>query len=249
MADTLPPATVKSAMRTLDIIEYVVSRGRPLVAQEISGALGIPVSSLSYLLGTLVERGYLARAGRRYATGPGLERLQTHAPAFTLAETVAPLVRTLRIQLNETVSFFVRRGWEVEALVTETSEQALRYAVQTGSHTPLHGFSAGKALLAAMDDAELDLYFAETERVAFTPTTIIAEPAIRAEIAEIRRTGIARTREEHTPGIHGMGRVARIDGEVVGAFSVAIPAVRFNEEIEQRAAHLLERAGDLLGSD
>ncbi|QNA86894.1 IclR family transcriptional regulator [Sphingomonas sp. So64.6b] len=236
-------------MRTLDIIEYVVSRGRPLVAQEISGALGIPVSSLSYLLGTLVERGYLARAGRRYATGPGLERLQTHAPAFTLAETVAPLVRTLRIQLNETVSFFVRRGWEVEALVTETSEQALRYAVQTGSHTPLHGFSAGKALLAAMDDAELDLYFAETERVAFTPTTIIAEPAIRAEIAEIRRTGIARTREEHTPGIHGMGRVARIDGEVVGAFSVAIPAVRFNEEIEQRAAHLLERAGDLLGSD
>ena len=249
MADTLPPATVKSAMRTLDIIEYVVSRGRPLVAQEISGALGIPVSSLSYLLGTLVERGYLARAGRRYATGPGLERLQTHAPAFTLAETVAPLVRTLRIQLNETVSFFVRRGWEVEALVTETSEQALRYAVQTGSHTPLHGFSAGKALLAAMDDAELDLYFAETERVAFTPTTIISEPAIRAEIAEIRRTGIARTREEHTPGIHGMGRVARIDGEVVGAFSVAIPAVRFDEEIEQRAAHLLERAGDLLGSD
>jgi IclR family acetate operon transcriptional repressor len=219
------------------------------VAQEISGALGIPVSSLSYLLGTLVERGYLARAGRRYATGPGLERLQTHAPAFTLAETVAPLVRTLRIQLNETVSFFVRRGWEVEALVTETSEQALRYAVQTGSHTPLHGFSAGKALLAAMDDAELDLYFAETERVAFTPTTIISEPAIRAEIAEIRRTGIARTREEHTPGIHGMGRVARIDGEVVGAFSVAIPAVRFDQEIEQRAAHLLERAGDLLGSD
>ncbi len=249
MADTLPPATVKSAMRTLDIIEYVVSRGRPLVAQEISGALGIPVSSLSYLLGTLVERGYLARAGRRYATGPGLERLQTHAPAFTLAETVAPLVRTLRIQLNETVSFFVRRGWEVEALVTETSEQALRYAVQTGAHTPLHGFSAGKALLAAMDDAELDRYFTETERVAFTPTTIISEPAIRAEIAEIRRTGIARTREEHTPGIHGMGRVARIDGEVVGAFSVAIPAVRFDEEIEHRAAQLLERAGDLLGSD
>ena len=244
--DISSPATVKSAMRTLDIIEYVVSRGRPLVAQEISGALGIPVSSLSYLLGTLVERGYLERTGRRYTTGPGLERLQTHAPAFTLAETVAPLVRMLRIQLNETTSFFVRRGWEVEALVTETSEHALRYAVQTGSHTPLHGFSAGKALLAAMDDDELDRYFAETERVAFTPTTIVSEPQLRAEIAAIRATGFAHTSEEHTPGIHGLGRIARIDGEVVGAFSVAIPAVRFNEAIEHRAMHLLDRASDML---
>ena len=56
---------VKSATRTLDIIEYIVAHDRPLVAQEIAVALGIPVSSLSYLLGTLVDRGYLAREGRR----------------------------------------------------------------------------------------------------------------------------------------------------------------------------------------
>ena len=55
--------SVKSATRTLDIIEYVVAAGRPLVAQEISNALAIPVSSLSYLLSTLVERTYLQRAG------------------------------------------------------------------------------------------------------------------------------------------------------------------------------------------
>ena len=48
---------VKSATRTLDIIEYIVAHDRPLVAQEIAVALGIPVSSLSYLLGTLVDRG------------------------------------------------------------------------------------------------------------------------------------------------------------------------------------------------
>ena len=56
----------------------------------------IPVSSLSYLLTTLVERGYLAREGRRYAPGPGLERLQSRTASFTLAERVAPLVRALR---------------------------------------------------------------------------------------------------------------------------------------------------------
>jgi IclR family acetate operon transcriptional repressor len=242
----LPPATVKSAMRTLDIIEYVVSRGRSLVAQEISEALSIPVSSLSYLLATLVERDYLARTGRRYTAGPGLERLQTRTSSFTLAEIVAPLVRTLRIQLNETTTFFVRRGWELEALVTETSEHALRYALQTGVHAPLHGPSAGKALLAAMEDSELERYFAETERAVFTPATIVSEAPLRAEIADIRRTGIARTHEEYTPGIHGLGRVARIGGEVVGAFSVAIPAVRFDEATDRRTAELLARTIDLL---
>src|SRR6188508_2751705 len=76
MVDNAVSSQVKSATRTLDIIEYVVAHDRPLVAQEIAIALGIPVSSLSYLLGTLVERGYLARDGRRYSAGPGLQRLQ-----------------------------------------------------------------------------------------------------------------------------------------------------------------------------
>lgn len=249
MAEATPPptpATVKSAMRTLDIIEYVVSRRRPLVAQEIASALGIPVSSLSYLLGTLVERQYLARDGRRYVAGPGLERLRAHVPSFSLAETVAPLVRTLRTQLDETISFFVRRGWEVEALLTETSEQALRYAVTTGRTASLHGFAAGKALLATMDDAELDRYFAESERPKFTPTTIVEEAALRAEIARIRVDGIAHTLEEHTPGIHGIGRAAMIGGEVVGAFSFAIPSVRFTPEIERRATDMLIHTTGLL---
>ena len=67
------------------------------MAQEIATALGIPVSSLSYLLSTLVERQYLTRDGRRYSAGPGLARLQANTGSFTLAERAAPLVRTLRV--------------------------------------------------------------------------------------------------------------------------------------------------------
>lgn len=243
-----PIAAVKSATRTLDIIEYVVSRGQPLVAQDIAEALLIPVSSLSYLLGTLVERGYLARTGRRYAPGPGLVRLQAPASAFTLADRVAPLVRALRVQLNETASFFVRQAWTVAALATETSDHALRYAVLTGTTAPLHAFSSGKALLAAMTDDDLRRYFAETRREMFTPATIVGEAELRREIASIRTTGIACTREEHTPGIVGLGRAASIDGAIVGAFSVAIPRVRFDERVERRAAALLTRTTELLAA-
>jgi len=237
---------VKSATRTLDIIEYIVAHDRPLVAQEIATALGIPVSSLSYLLATLVERSYLLREGRRYSAGPGLERLQASKSGFPLAEQARPLVRTLRVQLNETASFFVRVGWEIEAIVTESSEQALRYAVPTGERLPMHAFASGKALLSGLADPELDLYFAHSERASFTPSTMICEKRLRAEIASARQTGFAITDEEFSRGIVGIGRLVTIGGEPVGALSVAIPKVRIDAELERRAMDLLARTAGLL---
>lgn len=240
------PSQVKSATRTLDIIEYVVAHERPLVAQEIATALGIPVSSLSYLLATLVERNYLLRDGRRYSAGPGLQRLQTGGGGFSLAERAAPLVRTLRVQLNETVSFFVRSAWDVEAIATETSEQALRYSINTGERLPMHTMASGKALLAALPDDELDRYFAETERVRFTPSTITQEKQLRRQIEEIRHSGIATTDEEYSLGIQGIGRVVTVGGEPIGALSVAIPKARCNPAIRERVVDMLVRSCALL---
>ncbi len=237
---------VKSATRTLDIIEYVVSSGRALVAQEIATALGIPVSSLSYLLSTLVERQYLVRDGRRYSAGPGLARLQAHSSSFTLAERAAPLVRTLRVQLDETTSFFIRHDWEIEAIVTESSEQALRYSVPQGNRLPMHALAAGKVLLAAMEDEELDRYFAETERRKFTDSTVTDEQKLRKELDEARKSGFAMTDEEFSRGITGIGKLVTINGEPVGSLSVAVPKVRFDDELHARVCDLLERTAGLL---
>lgn len=239
---------VKSATRTLDIIEYVVAHDRPLVAQEIAVALGIPVSSLSYLLATLVDRHYLVREGRRYSAGPGLERLQAKSGGFSLSERAAPLVRTLRVQLNETSSFFVRSEWDVEATVTESSEQALRYSIETGKRIPMHVMASGKALLAAMSEEELDRYFAESQRERLTPSTVTEEAALRAQLARIRKDGFAMTDEERSLGICGIGRVVTIGGEPVGALSVAVPKVRFDDALRERVCGLLERTSGLLES-
>jgi IclR family acetate operon transcriptional repressor len=237
---------VKSATRTLDIIEYVVAHDRPLVAQEIATALGIPVSSLSYLLSTLVDREYLERQGRRYSAGPGLARLQMTGTHYTLADRAAPLVRTLRMQLDETTSFFIREGWEIEAIVTESSEQALRYSVPSGQRLPMHALAAGKVLLAALPEEDLDRYFAETEREKFTPLTVTDEPTLRAQIAASRETGFATTNEEYSRGIEGIARVVRVDGNPVGSISVAMPKVRVDAATEARVRDLLNKTAALL---
>ncbi|HZV58118.1 MAG TPA: IclR family transcriptional regulator [Sphingobium sp.] len=241
-------SSVKSATRTLDILEFVVSHGRPVSSAEIAATLRIPISSLSYLLGTLIERGYLLRAGRLHSPGPALARLQTSGRESTLLERVSARVRSISVQLNETAAFFVRQGYEMEAIASEVSAQPLRYSVEVGRLLPLHAFSAGKAILATFSADELDHYFRTVERTAYTPQTVVEEGAMRAELAQIGRHGLARTGEEYTAGIVGIGRsVVTAEGVLLGALSVAIPIARATPALEERAATLLLRASDVLG--
>jgi len=131
-------------------------------------------------------------------------------------------------------------------MATEIGQHALRYTVNVGQRAPMHAFSAGKALLAAMSDKELQGYLAASERPGFTRNTIREPEALRREIASVRASGIARTREEHTPGILGIGRAVIRDGEAIGAFSVAVPAARYSEALEQRIIELLNRSSRIL---
>ena len=235
--------TVKSAMRTLDIIEFVVAHPYGVVAQEVAAALHIPVSSLSYLLSTLCERNYLRREGRRYVAGDGLDRLRMPAASMTIEERVGPQVSALRRALNETTSFFVLVGWELEARVTETADQFLRYSISAGARAPLHCLAAGKAMLATFDAPTLQRYFAETERPLFTPRTICEEGAMRREIAAVRESGWAFTDEEFTLGVCGLARTVVIDGAPVGALAVALPKLRYTGAVKADIMEGLSRAG------
>jgi len=235
-------APVKSALRTLDVIEFVVAHAGGVVAQDVAQALGIPVSSLSYLLATLVDRQYLVREGRRYLPGPGLERLRVSPSALPLADRVTPLVRALKAELNETASFLVRKGWEVEAMVTEAGDHALRYAIEPGTRRPLHCLAAGKVILAHMAEAELARYFAESTRAAMTEYTRVRDDDLRADIAAIRAEGIGTACHEATLGICGTAVPVRIGGQVVGVLSVAVPEVRFDATLAGRVCDALRRA-------
>lgn len=235
------PAPVKSALRTLDVIEYIVARPGGAQAMEIAAALSIPMSSASYLLRTLCERDYLLRDDRIYLPGPGLDRLRLPAASLSLAERLQPLVRAVRSELNETASLMVQVGWMAEAVLTETSDQPLRYAIALGERRPLHCLAAGKIILAWLDESELQQYFAASQRERFTSHTIVDEAALRAQLAEVRRQGFAQAREESVLGICSMAYPVVEQGKAVGALSIAVPEVRFTPELCERFAQQAAR--------
>lgn len=239
--------SVKSAVRALEILETIVAMGRPMSANEIGAIKPIPPSSMSYLLTTLVSLGYLERDGRNYAAGPALARLSPAGSGSSLREAVRPLVDSIRDKIDETTAFFILKEQEIEAISSAISGQALRYAVEEGRRAPLHAFAAGKALLATLEPHRLDAYFSSVPRERFTPNTITDVDGLRRELDLIRNTGISHVREEYTLGICALGKVAWRNGAPLGAFSIAIPAARFNPKIEARATELLVQASALLG--
>ena len=228
-------------MRTLDVIEYIVARRGGAQAVEIAAALSIPMSSASYLLRTLCERNYLIRDDRIYLPGPGLDRLRLPATSLSLAERLQPLVRAVRNDLNETASFMIRVGWMAETLLTETSDQSLRYAIAQGGRRPLHCLAAGKVILAELDEVELQQYFAASDREPFTPQTIVDEVALRLQLLEVRKQGFAQGSEESVIGISSIAVAVKDEQKLVGALSIALPTIRFTDELCERFLHLSGR--------
>lgn len=235
--------SVKSASRTIDLIEHVAHARAPLTAQQLSDALGIPGSSLSYLLSTLVARGWLATGERRtYRIGPGLTGL-LGADERPPVERAAPLVRWLRLQLNETCGYFEARGDDLVALVSDMSNQALNYSMAVGERGPLHAFAAGKVLLAYRPKDAQDAYLEQRELRRFTDYTLTSKAKLRKDLALIRQRGYALAEHEHTLGLISLAVPAgNMDGLPTGAISIAVPSVRFDEGFRDRALALLKVA-------
>ncbi|GMM92545.1 IclR family transcriptional regulator [Qipengyuania sp. MTN3-11] len=234
---------VKSALRTLDTLEFVVAHPSGVVARDIASGLDIPLSSLSYLLATLAERQYLVRDGRRYSAGPSLARLRTERADLSLEDRVSPIVKRLAAELDETASFMVREGWKARIVASRSSGQALRYAIAEGDTKPLHVLAGGKAILSELSDEMLASYFDETRgrRESLTQTTITAQNQLRRQIAVFREQGYATAVEESTVGISSIARPVRL-GDTVGALSIAVPSIRFLPELQDRAVHALTHA-------
>jgi IclR family transcriptional regulator, acetate operon repressor len=236
------PGSVKSASRTVDIVERIARHG-PATARELARATRIPESSLSYLLATLVERDWLCSSSdRTYALGSALSRLAAGA-APSPGERRRVQLKLVARATGETACLFIRRDNEIETIEIELSSQLLRFTPEKGMRVPLHSFAGGKALLAKMSTPDLDAYFAAGPRTRFTSATLVDEDALRRDIAETRRRGYAISLEEHTAGIVGMG----VAGDDQYSLSVAVPTARFDAAFERLAAKALLDAAKVLG--
>ncbi|MET2716334.1 MULTISPECIES: IclR family transcriptional regulator [Streptomyces] len=239
---------VKSAVRTVELLEFFAGRPGMHSLAEVQSALGYPKSSLYMLLRTLVELGWVETdpTGTRY--GIGVRALLVGTSYIDGDEVVAAARTTLdRLsdETTETIHLARLDGTSVVYLATRQSDHYLRPFTRVGRRLPAHSTSLGKALLATYPDERIrELLPRELE--ALTEHTITDRERLIEELKVVRERGYAVDREENTLGLTCYGVAIPYRTPARDAISCSIPVARLTEAHEQRIRETLLHARDRL---
>jgi DNA-binding IclR family transcriptional regulator len=230
-----PIASVNNALRLL-----LLFRRQPRVRlSEASEHLGVAHSTAHRLLAMLAYHGFVRQEpdSRAYIAGPALVEIGLAAVSqLDIRRHARPALERLAGTLGETAHLAVLEGGNVRYLDAVESSRALRVASRTGSVLAASCTASGKALLAALPEAEVSAMFADREALPrLTPRSITSRPALLAELRQVRADGCAVNREESEEGVVSVAVAVRGPRPAPGvALTVSAPVSRMTEEATAR---------------
>jgi len=192
--------------RTLDCFEIFAAQKQPLSLTEIAKLLGIPASSCRDVLKAMERRGYvyeLSPRGRFYPTQRMYELGKVTAEYDPVLLRAEALLRSLRDMVDESVQLAkVNNHLQATYLLAFESSQPLRMITAVGNNLrSLHATSAGKALLASLDDRVLDDYLKSATMPPLTARSLKSKKELREQIEAGRTAGWFVNREESVDGV------------------------------------------------
>ena len=110
---------------------------------------------------------------------------------------------------------------------------------QPGATFPLHCTANGKAILATLPIEEVKKLLPE-QLTPFNEKTITKRDELLKELEQVRKEGVAFTREEHIHGVCAVGAVVFDNLKNVSAISIPLPSTRFYGNEEKLVTALLE---------
>ena len=248
---------MKSADRSLALLELLAGRPEGLTFAELAGALAIPRSSAHGLLQTLLARGYVEAEegqgrGAPLPAGPACGGVGGGVPARARAGAAGagPGGRgELAARSGAAARLAVLDGLETLYLHAEEGEHDVRLASPAGRRLPAHATADGKALLAGLPDEEVSRRFQAAglphALPRLTPRTINSLPSLLAELRAVRALGHAHDVGEHAEGLHCVAApVVDGAGAYQAALSVAVPTPQLDAE---RLVHLAGLVQEVAG--
>ncbi|MFD5425644.1 IclR family transcriptional regulator [Streptomyces sp. NPDC127084] len=223
--------------RAARVLEAVGARNGVMRLADLDDAVGLAKTTAHRIVGALAtERLLRVDADGRLWLGSALGAL-SGAAAAGLVNELRPSLAELQAAIDETVDLSVLEGDAVRFVDQVQSTQALRVVSAIGAAFPLHCTANGKAFLAAMPEEQAERLL-QRPLGRFTPATVTSAAAVLDELAQIRASGVAFDREEHTTGIAAVGALVTRDGVPFAAISVPVPAERFAERESELVLHL-----------
>ncbi|WP_435335826.1 IclR family transcriptional regulator [Haloarchaeobius sp. TZWWS8] len=222
--------TLQTTQTSLEVIEKLreMDGGR---VTEIAEEMGIAPSTTHAHLTTLKDNEYVVKSGDVYNLSLKFLSLGNYVGTRKEAyRTAASYTEQLAQETECRAVFVVEENGRGVYMHTGSGKHAVWKYSTIGKRFHLHQTASGKALLSELPESRVREIADEWGLPGRTENTITDIDTLLDELAEIRETGIAFNEEEQLDGVKAVGvPVMGPDNRVVGAFSVASPANRVDE--------------------
>jgi IclR family acetate operon transcriptional repressor len=250
LSDDRPASLIAAVDNVLRLLAQFDTH-KAIRVNEVSREMGLSRSTVHRMLSTLsyhqfVEQDVVSRA---YRPGPALVdlglavvrnmdlRVLAHAVLVQLAE-----------ETNETSHLALLRNTEVVFMDSVESARAVRTGSRVGWLLPAHATASGKAILAAMPEADVKALYPGERLATSTPNTVASRTLLFKQLAEVRERGYAVNNAESEGDVSAVAAVIRdTNGRVRGALSITAPLTRADATWISAAAEAVVRGAQAIG--
>jgi DNA-binding IclR family transcriptional regulator len=234
---------VTALARGLEILRCFQPGEPALSNQEIAERTGLPKPTVSRLTHTLRTLGYLTWSSRTgaYQLGTGVLSLgYAMLASLEISERVRPCMDELAGMANVTVALGARDRLSVVYLEVRRGAQTIALTRNVGSRLPLATTSIGRAIMAALPEAERE-YLLRALREREPETFPRIEQGIRRACDELAAQGFCTSFGDWLPDVNAVAApLFSLDGEHLYGLNAGGPSFLVPPEI------LLERLGPRL---
>ena len=218
--------------RAMSVLGFMAESRRQVGITEIADAVGLSKATVHRILSTLKDYSVVLKDDSgRYQMGPSvLFWADAYRHRAGLAEISRPWLRRLWEESHETVHLFIFEGGEAYYLDKLDSPHPVGMRSRIGAKRDLYSTSGGRAILAALPEAELEAFLEKTELLPRTANTVTDMEELKKLLAAGRERGFCEEVEENEEGIRCVGAaILDLRGFPVGAVSISAPAYRFSD--------------------
>ncbi|SCM79118.1 putative transcriptional regulator [uncultured Pleomorphomonas sp.] len=241
MVTTQTPAIDKA----MAVFAFLAENGRASFTQ-IQKATGLPKSTSSSLLASLLAHGLVSLEEGRYALGLRWYELGNKVEeSLDIKRAAMEPLTQLRDRTQLTCHLGVLEGSSAIYVLKLESPTAIVIRSWVGRRLSLHSSGLGKALLAWLPEAKLNAILPDIDFVRRTDTTIVGVEAFREELAATRQRGWAFDNAEDNDGVYCVAApLINAAGEVTAAISVSGVSSQVNRaNLDDIAAAVVATAG------
>lgn len=236
--------------KAMKLVNLIGSAQDPLRFSDLLKLTGQPRGTLHRQLSHLLEENLISLNPDTQTYELGLTFLQLAAHSWSrssLRQLAQPFLHDLHLRTGETVHLAVLRQTQVVYLDKVESASAVRMHSQIGKTSPAYCTGVGKAMMAQLNDEQLQRLLPDINWQGFTDFTLVDASAFMEEIQHIRQVGYAEDREEHEVGIRCVAAALKgADGKLRGGISVTVPVYRLQpQQLEQWYQWVPETANNI----